>query len=211
MARSALRDPLEKFRFSVDIIVGEFTLNLDAITADPTIPAIKKPIMMRAGFHDVQMPKRATNKIIYREGNSPEISSISPGLSSTEDIVLSRGLVSENSTGFHKWASQSHKGDDTTSSLAMDIDHSLSAEDENLRHDVIINMLDRTGKIARRWFISNAFVVNFIPGSDLNSSEDGEKSLESITLAYEDFYEISPDTEKPIKGEGDVNIGIETV
>ena len=57
-------------------------------------------------------------------------------------------------------------------------------------------MLDREGNIARQWIAYNAFPTAFNPGSDLNASEDGEKSLESLTLGYEDFKEIqvgSPD------------------
>lgn len=207
MARSASSDPLEKFRFKIDIVFG-------TVTPEGGTP---KSIVMRAGFHDAQMPKRATNKITYREGNNPETSALSPGLSSTEDIVLSRGLVAENSTGFYKWANQSHQGMATDTPFDFTIEHSATAnpEAEDLRKDLTITVFDRTGTPARRWFVSNAFVVNFVPGSDLNAAEDGEKSLESITLAYEDFYEISADDEGAIteieNEDGDVTSTIETL
>ena len=38
----------------------------------------------------------------------------------------------------------------------------------------------------------NAFPVNFTPSSDLNAGEDGEKAMEQLTLAYEDFREEEP-------------------
>lgn len=207
MARAASQDPLEKFRFKIDIVFG-------TITATGAAP---KEIVMRAGFHDAQMPKRATNKISYREGNNPELSSLSPGLSSTEDIVLSRGLVAQNATGFYKWASQSHEGMATDAVFDFTVEHTATStpEAEDLRKDLTITMFDRTGAPARKWFVSNAFVVNFAPGSDLNASEDGEKSLESITLAYEDFYEISPDATGSIteikNSTGDVTSSTETI
>ncbi len=175
MARSATGDALEKFRFLVDF-------NLP----DGTNPA-------RVGFHDVQMPKRTTNKIMYREGQHPDTNSVSAGLSTMEDIVLSRGVIDtdgKTANDFYKWISQVHKpfsGDRDVNSAALD---SSQRGAKKYRSELIIKMLDRTGTVVRAWKLYHAFPVNFVPGSDLNAAEDGEKSLEQLTLTYEDFEEL---------------------
>lgn len=174
MARVAANDPMEKFRFLVDFALPNGTA------------------AVRLGFHDVQMPKRTTNKIMYREGGDPDISGISAGLHTMEDIVLNRGVISSDgneANDFLSWAKTVHPG---TPGITA---HNGAAADTRgsatYRSEVTIKMLDREGKVSRAWKIYNAFPVNFVPGSDLNAAEDGEKSLESLTLAYEDFQELS--------------------
>lgn len=178
MARAATNDPLEKFRFLIDISYGG---NIETG-------------FTRLGFHDVQMPKRTTNKIMYREGYHSDISSVSAGLSTMEDIVLSRGVLgSESGVGdFYKWISTVHTPstgitNPTGTGNAAD-DKSSSAA---YRATVTISMLDRTGTTVRQWKVYQAWPTHFVPGSDLNAGEDGEKSMESLTLAYEDFQEIT--------------------
>ena len=188
MARSAAQDPLEKFRFLVDW----------SGTAGNAADGSEDTARSRAGFHDMQMPKRSTSKIMYREGNSPDINSLSAGLSTMEDITLSRGLIvlnNESGNEFYKWMSAVHNpqkghdsiGDGTNKRSGTGTENFAASE---YRKDVTITMLDRTGAIARKWRLYEAFPVNFVPGSDLDASEDGEKSLEQLTLAYEDFQEL---------------------
>lgn len=186
MSRSALSDPLEKYRFLVDF----------------SMPNGAAPV--RTGFHDIQMPKRATNKIMYREGQHPDTQSISAGLSSMEDIVMSRGVIGSEGTAandFLKWASAVHKayqGDRGVNSAPL-----ATAERGAMayRSEVLIKMLDREGKTVRQWKLYNAFPVNFAPGSDLAAGEDGEKSMESLTLAYEDFQELKTAAPDAIAGD----------
>ena len=175
MARSAVSDPLEKFRFLI------------AWTNDTGSEATS---LSRAGFHDVQMPKRSTTKISYREGIDPDINQLAPGLSTMEDVVMSRGVIaSDENNEMYKWMSAVHKptaghvGRDALSARASD------AAANNYRKDVTVQMLDREGTVVRQWTLFQAFPTNFIPGSDLDAGEDGEKSLEQLTLAYEDFKE----------------------
>lgn len=189
MARSCAKDPLEKFRFGI-------TWSLETVTVEVAgqEQTLSSPVP-KAGFHDVQMPKRTTNKIMYREGNDPDVSSASAGLSSMEDIVCNRGLMPSSSyQEIGDWVKAVHSPSDTT----LTLDHSASDKvrrgsgAENYRKDVWIWMYDRMGSVVRVWKLYNAFPVNYAPGSDLNSSEDGDKSMESLTLAYEDFIEIKP-------------------
>lgn len=177
MGRSANTDPLEKFRFLVDFLLP-----------DGTTP-------VRTGFHDVQMPKRSTNKIAYREGQSPDISSQSAGLSTMEDIVMSNGVLANDGAAandLYKWMSAVHGP--TVGISGFSDPNSGSASEATgsnaYRSEVTIKMLDREGLVVRAWRAYQAWPTNFTPGSDLNAAEDGDKSMQALTLCYEDFQEL---------------------
>lgn len=182
MGRSASSDPLEKFRFLVSFTIptGDST-HIDAGLA---------------GFHDVQMPKRSTNKIAYREGHNSDISSQSAGLSTFEDIVMSRGILAGgiNAGDLYKWMSIVHipTSDGLPAFNLASTGSTGTAQGLNTyRTEVVIKMLDRSGAAVRAWKLVQAWPVHFTPGSDLNAAEDGDKSIEAITLCYEDFYEVA--------------------
>jgi phage tail-like protein len=187
MARSSQVDPLEKFRFSV-------SWSSDAGSEGTTL--------VRLGFHDIQMPKRSTTKISYREGLDPDINQVAAGLSTMEDIVMSRGVIIEDKNGeFYKWMSAVHKptaGHVGREALGARGKAALNA----YKKDVTIKLLDREGNTARQWTLYNAFPMNFVPSSDLNAGEDGEKAMEQLTLAYEDFKEqaIAGNADKAVSG-----------
>lgn len=188
MARSSQVDPMEKFRFQIS-----WTNSGDSETT----------ALVRLGFHDVQMPKRATNKISYREGIDPDINQLAPGLSTMEDIVMSRGVIIADPNGeFYKWVSAVHNptaGHVGRSALSA---RAANAASHEFRKDVTIKMLDREGNVARQWTLFQAWPSNFVPASDLNAAEDGEKAMEQLTLAYEDFKEevVNTTTPKPSSG-----------
>lgn len=176
MARSASVDPLERFRFQVS-------------WSNDT--GSESTALVRLGFHDIQMPKRSTTKISYREGLDPDINQLSSGLSTMEDIVMSRGVVIQDTNGeFYKWASAVHNP--TAGHVGRD---ALAARGKaalnSYKKDLTIKLLDREGNVARQWNLYNAFPVNFVPSSDLNAGEDGDKAMEQLTVAYEDFKEIA--------------------
>lgn len=187
MARSASVDPLERFRFEV------------RWSADGSS---ENTALVRLGFHDIQMPKRATTKISYREGLDPDINQLSAGLSSMEDIVMSRGVIIADANGeFYKWMSAVHRP--TAGHVGREaLNARGTAALNNYKKDVIIKLLDREGNVARQWILHNAFPVNFVPASDLNAGEDGDKAMEQLTLAYEDFKEMAVEgnAEKPVSG-----------
>lgn len=172
MARSTLKDPLDKFRFTV--------LWEGATAADGNV---------RSGFQTCQMPKRNTTKVVYREGTDSDISYNSAGLTSMEDIVLARGLIAETDGDFYKWVKSVHnpafkKGEpgQLTAPKALY---------DTYRRNVTIRMHSRTGKVVKAWRLFNAFPINFTPGADLDSSADDAKSVESLTLGYDDFMELT--------------------
>lgn len=180
MARSSVVDPLEKFRFAISWS--------NAGDSEGTA-------LVRVGFHDVQMPKRSTTKIAYREGIDPDINQQAPGLSSMEDVVMSRGvIIKDNNNEFYKWASAVHNptaGHVGREALGA---RASNAASHKFRKDVTIQLLDREGKVARQWILYQAWPTNFVPSSDLNAGEDGEKAMEQLTLAYEDFKELDTTT-----------------
>ena len=139
------------------------------------------------------MPKRSTTKGSYREGIDPDIPQLFAGLSSMEDVTMSRGvIIADQNNEFYKWMSAVHNptaGEVGRAALAA---RSSDAAANKYRKDVTIQLLDREGNVARQWTLYQAFPVHFTPGSDLNAGEDGDKSLESLTLAYEDFKEELP-------------------
>lgn len=190
MARSSIVDPLEKFRFAV-------SWSTDGDSEGTAI--------VRLGFHDFQMPKRNTNEINYREGIDPDINQKAAGLSSMENVTMSRGVIIEDANNeFYKWVSAVHNptsGHEGRESLAARRSDAAAA---NYRKDVTVQMLDREGNVARQWTLFNTFPIQFTPGSDLNAGEDGEKSMESLTLTYEDFTEEAPGTSDAREVSGDL-------
>ena len=186
MARSSTTDALEKFRFLVTFSSAE----------DGSNPAA----LDRAGFFECGMPKRTTSKIEYREGNDPDIFSLSAGLSKMEDITLTRGVIARATDGaasaLYTWITSVHTPQaGGMSGYAGGTVKRAGAGTEGYaaelyRKDVTIKVLDRSGNVARQYKLAQAFVVNYVPGSDLNAGEDGDKMLESVTLAYEDFVEV---------------------
>lgn len=180
MARSSVVDPLEKFRFAV-------SWSSDGDSENTSL--------VRLGFHDIQMPKRTTTKGQYREGIDPDIYQLFAGLSTMEDITMSRGvIITDENYEFYKWVSAVHNPTSGHVGREALSDRADDAAAANYRKDVTIRILDREGNTARQFTLFNAFPVNFVPGSDLDASEDGDKSMESLTIGYEDFKEEIVDT-----------------
>ena len=183
MARSSTVDPLERFRFKV------------SWSSDGSS---ESTALVRLGFHDVQMPKRSTSKISYREGIDPDINQLAAGLSSMEDVTMSRGvIIADANDELYKWMSAVHNP--TSGHVGREAlgGRPAQAAAANYKKDVTIQLLDREGNVARQWTLFNAFPTNFVPSSDLNAGEDGDKAMESLTLAYEDFKEEAPGTTNP--------------
>lgn len=180
MARTGTQDALEKFRFLVETTIPDAKGGTKSLT--------------RAGFHDMQMPKRTTNKITYREGGDPDVMAISAGLSTMEDVTLSRGAIADDgkaANDFLTWAKSVHNPTAGNLGYGTQAASGGNGSSNVYRADVTITMLNREGKAVRAWKLYNAMPVSFVPGSDLNAKEDGEKSMEALTLAYEDFQELT--------------------
>lgn len=169
MARSSKVDAVEKFRF---------TVSYDGLT--------------RAGFSEVSIPKYTFNKGEYREGNAPDNLQYFPGLTRTEDITMSRGVTTNQD--FYSWIKEIFD----PSALPAGLNNAGQGGSvtpignaEVYRKDITVTLHHRTGKPVKQWVLHNAFPVAFQPGSDLSATEDGEKAIEQVTIAYESFEELS--------------------
>lgn len=168
MARSSKVDAVEKFRF---------TVAYDGLT--------------RAGFSEVSVPKYTITKGEYREGNAPDNVQLFPGLTRTEDVVLSRGTTTNQD--FWDWLKLVFDPDPLPGGLnnaGQGPDAAPLGNAEEYRKDITITLHHRNGSPVKQWVLYNSFVMAMQPGSDLNANEDGEKSLEQVTLAYESFTEL---------------------
>lgn len=174
MARSTTLDPLDKFRFAVLWLKDDGSYNNS-----------------RLAFQTCQAPKRTTTKITYREGIDSDIHYNSAGLSSMEDITLTRGMIATPDDDFVKWAKAVHNPNLTKGMPGKPIVvASQATKYDQYRHDLEIRMYHRSGKIAKAWRLYQAFPVNYVGGSDLDAMSDDTKAIESLTIAYDDFVEL---------------------
>jgi len=176
MARSASFDPVDKFRFTVEL------------------SALEGSDISRAGFSSCSLPSESSGEISYREGNFRDTMEKSPGLTSYSDITLSRGVTSDQD--FYKWC-ETHKKHSAT--VRPSGDSQFTAKDErpsddaknSIRREVTITVLDREGKAVKTWKCYNCHVSEFTPGDSLDSTSE-EKLMTSLTLRIEGYEEILP-------------------
>jgi len=118
----------------------------------------------RTGFTEVSGLNIEHDVIEYREGSSPDQSSIKmPGLRKFANIVLKRGIV-KGDTDFLKWINT--------------IQHSKAE-----RRDVTISLLNENHEPVLTWRVHNAWPVKY-EGPALNS-KNSEVAIESLELAHE--------------------------
>lgn len=176
MARSANFDPVDKFRFQVELSA------LDGST------------ISRAGFASCSLPSESSGEITYREGNYRDAMEKSPGLTSYSDVTLSRGVTTDQD--FYEWC-ELHKKHSAT--IRSSGDSAYTAGDErpsddasnSFRREITITVLDREGKAVKQWKCYNCHVSEFVPGDSLDSTSE-EKLMTSLTLRIEGYDESIP-------------------
>ena len=174
MARSGQADPIDKFRFTVELSP------LDGATTS------------RAGFMTCDLPSEETGEITYREGNYRDSVEKTPGLTSYSDISLSRGVTRD--ADFYSWVEIQKKHSATVRPAG---DGEYTANDErpsddanaDYRRTVTITALDREGNPAKRWECYNVHVAGFEPGDSLDANAE-EKLMTSLTLRMEGYKEL---------------------
>jgi phage tail-like protein len=181
MARSGLRDPLDKFRWTVSIDGFSKLGFTNCGTPDFAITARDYP---EGGNH--LQPKKIIDSVTYKP------------------VILARGV--SNDTSFNKWATgfidivQNNQGlgkpitDVSISDVfAASSDNGArpvansSNKKGQYRKDVKIEHVNRAGQVEVVYYLYNAFPIEYKPASDFDSSADDGVSIESITLAYESF------------------------
>lgn len=176
MARSSIKDPLDKFRYSV-VIDG----------------------FIRAGFSSCETPSFSLNTQKYAEGGNhlwPKniIDSID-----YKPIALQRGVTSN--MDFNDWATQFFDvtRQQAESELVIDEKTQLPTrkfishkEQTNYRKDIIIEHRDRAGRVIKSYKLYNAFPIEFKPASDFSADGDDLISMERLVLSYEAFEVFTP-------------------
>lgn len=192
MARSSVKDPVEKFRFKVTIV----TVDASLVGAVETIAALSGPnndlnklaILSRAGFSEVQLPKANVTEIPYRENIDNQRFSKIPGLVKYDPITLRRGVT--RSRDFYDWfrlVNEELALTGVAQELSKDAKYS-PVQSENFRKDMIIEVMDRAGQTVKAWYLFNCWPTAYKPGNDLTANSE-EKLIEEITLTYEYFLE----------------------
>jgi phage tail-like protein len=183
MARVSSKDPLDKFRWSVEI--EGFTRLGFAVCGTPSITYNTKSYA-EGGAH--LFPRKIIDSVEYKP------------------VTLERGVTADQS--FESWAKQAmevHRGrsqENTAIIQGSSIKTSFTPatgsdvplEDQvplEYRRDVIIKHLDRTGRVVKTYILYNAIPIEFKPASDFQSDGDDLLSMEKLVLEYESFEVIS--------------------
>lgn len=183
MARVSTLDPLDKFRWLVDI-----------------------PGFNRVGFTSTQVPSMVVNTNDYAEGGSHlNPKKIVDGVT-YKPITLSRGVTTD--PGFSKWAAgfmdlvtnnavsknTSFDSSNILDSVANIAQAALgynpipfsSSIPFSYRKNIKIYHVNRLGQVQVVYNIYNAFPIEYVPASDFEAGEEGI-SIEKLTLGYEGF------------------------
>jgi phage tail-like protein len=118
----------------------------------------------RIGFSEVSGLEIQTEVIEYREGSSPEFSSIKmPGLKKISNIVLKRGIVKGDNEFFEWW-------------------NSIRLNNVE-RRNIVISLLNENHEPVVNWKVKNAFPVK-IQSSDLRASGN-DVAIETLEISHE--------------------------
>lgn len=183
MARSSLRDPLDKFRWSVQI--EGFT---------------------KLGFQSCSTPGHKLTVHKYAEGGAHlNPRSIIDG-NEFKPVILTVGVTSD--TSFSKWASgpfdlvQNNAAlNESSSAFGISIPAAVqqlgfgngglikshSQYPFNYRRTVKIEHINRLGVTEVTYTLYGAYVIEYEPASDFSAKEDDDVSIASITLIYDGF------------------------
>lgn len=165
MARSSNKDPLDKFRWMVEI---EGFTRLGFTSCDTPSVSINTQKYSEGGAH--LFPKQIVDSVEYKP------------------VTLQRGVASD--INFHKWARAYFDflhGKTTEYSVDGKAKTPDNAQASEYRRNVIISHLDRQGVKVKQYILYNAFPIEYKPASDFVSDADDVLSMERLVLTYESF------------------------
>ena len=184
MARSGFRDPLDKYRWVVDI-----------------------PGFSKSGFLTCSVPKSIITTRKYREAGAHLNPKLIYDQVEYAPVTLSRGVT--NDTSFTKWATsawdlvQKNAGvatsdsGDTTSPTGMLLAAASSGGAKpvpsesgypfSYRRTVKIENVNRAGQTEVVYVLYNAIPTIYHPASDFDALDDNTVSIETLTIEYEGF------------------------
>jgi len=163
MARSGKHDPLDRFRFRVYVLT----------------PAGKE--FARGGFTECSSPSVNIAFREYKEGGSHMNPKLLNDGATFKAITLRRGVISRpGSADFAKWVAD-------VFALIKD------GQGPSYRRTIVIEHLDRSGAMIRRYALHNCVPTAYEPASDFSALDDAGYSYETLTFQYEGFAEESSD------------------
>lgn len=184
MARPSSNDPLDRFRWTVEI-EGFQRIGFTVCGVPSLVYNTKK--YPEGGAH--LFPRKIIDSVEYRP------------------VVLERGVTAD--TSFSGWAQQPQelirgRAEKVTAEIPgtggfatsfSDLTGSDQAITGNFpleyRREVIINHLNRTGEVVKVYKLINAIPVEFVAASEFRSDGDDVLSMERLVLEYESFEIIS--------------------
>lgn len=170
MARPANKDPLDKFRWKVSI----------------------SGFSSRLGFYSCETPSVRINTQDYAEGGMHLFPKKIVDSAEYTPVAFSRGVLAGD-VDFLAWMSsviasttgQSYKTQQAANNTLAD--QAIALTDGKYRRTVVIEHLDRVGRVAKKYTLYNAFPIEYKPASDFVSDQDDAVSVERIVLTYESF------------------------
>lgn len=164
MARTGTLDPLSTYRFIVNIKVDN-----------------DYSFFERLGFESITPPRVDIQKAQYRElgrhlspRNVVEGATFSP-------ITMRRGK--SYGSDFYNWMGMVYRA------FYGDSDGNNS----NYRATIVIDHMDRSGVVTKKYVILNASPITYIPYSNMNAMDDTSVSIETLMIDYEGYIELSLD------------------
>lgn len=124
-----------------------------------------------AGVSKVSALKRSTEPVTHREGGDPSTARVSPSVWSFEPITLERGVTHD--PDFEAWAN-----------LAFSTDGDAAMSLRNFRKDVIIELLNEQGTVAKAYKVYRCWVSEYEALPDLDADVK-EVAIERIVLQNE--------------------------
>lgn len=162
MARVSSKDPLDKFRWIVEI---------DGF--------------VKLGFASCEVPSVSINAQAYPEGGAHLFPRKIVDSIEYKPVSLQRGVTANSD--FHKWATQ-HMEFVTGFKLINNPDGTQDKVDsDNYRKDIKIHHVDRAGRKIKTYTLYQAFPIEYKPASDFDASADDGISMERLVLTYESF------------------------
>lgn len=111
-----------------------------------------------AGMSKISALKRSTEPVTHREGGDPSTARISPSVWKFEPLTLERGVTHDPE--FEKWAN-----------LIYNTDGDAAISLENFRKDIIVELLNEQGVVAKAYKVYRCWVSEYqaLPDLDANA------------------------------------------
>jgi phage tail-like protein len=133
-----------------------------------------------AGVSKLSALKKSTEPVTHREGGDPSTSRVSPSTWSFEPITVERGVTHDPE--FEEWAN-----------LIYNTDGDAAISLKNFRKDIIIELLNEQGNVAKAYRIYRCWVSEYTALPELDANGNA-MAIESMVLQNEGWER---DTEVP--------------